>query len=125
MNSDHRELRRRLGIAAEQMAAAYLSLEGWDVTDRNVRIAGGEIDLIARRGEWLLLVEVRYRRTARHGAPVDTVCGHKARALGRAGRAYVACRRNGASCWRFDVITVTMESEGEAWVRRFAGAVPL
>jgi putative endonuclease len=125
MISAHRELRRRLGVAAERMAAAYLSLEGWEVTERNVRIAGGEIDLIARRGEWLLLIEVRFRRSARHGTAVETVCGPKARALGRAGRAYVACRRGGAECWRFDIITVSLGSDGEAWVRSFPGAVPL
>jgi putative endonuclease len=125
MISPHRELRHRLGVAAEQMAAAYLAIEGWDVTERNVRIAGGEIDLIARRGAWVLLVEVRFRRSSIHGTAVETVCGPKARALGRAGRAYVARRRGRAECWRFDIITVTLGSDGDAWVRSFPGAVPL
>lgn len=125
MTSPHRELRHRLGVAAERMAAAYLTMHGWEVTERNVRIAGGEIDLIGRRGEWLLLVEVRLRKSDRYGAAVETVCGVKARALCRAGRAYVAARRGGARCWRFDIITVSVGPEGDAWIRRFPGAVPL
>jgi putative endonuclease len=125
MTSAHRELRQRLGNAAEEMAAAYLSLQGWEVTGRNVRIAGGEIDLIARRGGWLLLVEVRYRGSAIHGLPVETVCGRKVRALARTGRAYIARHRREAECWRFDVLTVAIEPDGEARIRSFPGAVPL
>ena len=115
----------RRGAAAEDLAADYLRLRGFEIVERNVRVAGGEIDLVARRGEWLVLVEVRFRGSCSHGHPVETVCGRKARAVGRAARAYLAQGRRGASCWRFDVVTVTLEEDGEARVRQFPGAVSL
>jgi putative endonuclease len=117
--------RARLGAAAETMAAAYLTLCGWVVAGRNVRICGGEIDVVARRGDWLLLVEVRYRRETRFGQPIETICGRKARALARAARAYIARHRGNAGCWRLDVVTVTLATDGSARIRQYPGAVPL
>jgi putative endonuclease len=117
--------RSRLGAAAEEMAAAYLKLRGCDLLARNVRVGGGEIDLIARKGEWILLIEVRYRARLDRGDPVETVCGRKARALSRAGRAWICRNRDGATCWRFDIVTVTVGPDGEARIRHYPGAVPI
>jgi Holliday junction resolvase-like predicted endonuclease len=81
--------------------------------------------LIARRGEWLILVEVRCRRGTRYGLPVQTVRGRKTRALGRAGRAYIGRHRGDARCWRFDVVTVTIGPDGDAGISHYPNAVPL
>jgi putative endonuclease len=112
---------QHLGEAAEDLAAAFLRLSGFEIVDRNVRAGGGEIDLVARRGAWLHLIEVRYRRTARFGHPVETLRGRKARALARAARAYVARLGAGGSCWRFDAVSVVFETDNSAQVRLFPG----
>ena len=117
--------RLRLGAAAEDLAAAYLRLRGYEVLDRNVRVGGGEIDLIARRGAWLLFFEVRYRGDLIHGRPIETIQGRKSRALARAARAYVSRGLGGATCWRFDVIGVVQRPDGEIRLRHFRAAVPL
>ncbi len=121
---DHAERARR-GAAAEDLAASYLRLRGCTIIGRNVRVGGGEIDLIARAGDWVLLVEVRYRETTAFGHPAETVCGPKARALARAGRAYIARGIGDARCWRLDVVTVTLETGGEARVQHYPAAVTL
>ncbi len=121
---DHAERARR-GAAAEDLAASYLRLRGCTIVGRNVHVGGGEIDLIARVGDWLLLVEVRYRETTAFGHPAETVSGPKARALARAGRAYIARGIGDARCWRLDVVTVTMETGGEARVQHYPAAVTL
>lgn len=113
------------GAAAEDIAAAYLKLRGCDIVDRNVRIAGGEIDIVARRAEWALLVEVRYREGDDHGSPIETIRGRKARAMVRAARAWLCRSRDDATCWRVDAVTVTLDSDGEVRVRHFPGAVSL
>ena len=117
--------RARRGAAAEDLAACYLRLRGCTIVGRNVRAGGGEIDLIARMGGWLLLIEVRYRETLAFGHPAETVTGPKARSLARAARAYVARGIEGARCWRLDVVTVTMEKGGEARVQHYPSAVTL
>ena len=50
-----------LGFEAEWLAAAYLRLKGYRILARRFSAAGGEIDLIARRGTVLVFVEVKAR----------------------------------------------------------------
>jgi len=68
---------RARGREAEQIAAGYLRLSGYAVLAENVRAGAGEIDLIARRGACLALVEVRWRGTPGQGRPEETVCRRK------------------------------------------------
>ena len=59
-----REARRKAygrGRRAETLAAWWLRLKGYRIVARGFRVAAGEIDLIARRGRLLALVEVKAR----------------------------------------------------------------
>ena len=51
----------RRGRFAEQLAAIWLRLHGWRILAQRVRVRGGEVDLIARRGRTLAFVEVKAR----------------------------------------------------------------
>ena len=54
--------RQALGRAAEELAARFLVLEGYAILGRNRRFAGVEVDVVARQGDLLVLVEVKLRR---------------------------------------------------------------
>ncbi len=59
-----RETRRKAygrGRRAETLAAWWLRLKGYRILARGFRVAAGEIDLIARRGRLLALIEVKAR----------------------------------------------------------------
>jgi putative endonuclease len=49
------------GLRAEWIAAAWLSLKGYRIIGRRFSVAGGEIDIIARRGTTIAFVEVKAR----------------------------------------------------------------
>lgn len=53
--------RDRRGRASEALAAAWLRFHGFSILSRRTRIAGVEIDLVARRGPLVLVVEVKGR----------------------------------------------------------------
>ena len=53
----------RLGRGAETLACWYLRLRGWRILARRARVAGGEVDIVARRGRTLAFVEVKARAT--------------------------------------------------------------
>ena len=52
------------GRRGERIASLFLMLKGWRILARRVRVAGGEVDLIARRGNTLAFIEVKWRATA-------------------------------------------------------------
>lgn len=54
--------KRQTGNAGEDAVCAYLQQQGCEILYRNFTVRGGEIDIIAKSGEFLLLVEVKTRR---------------------------------------------------------------
>lgn len=96
------------GRAAEQLAADYLTAQGYQVLDRNWRNRWCELDIVARQAAAIHFVEVKYRATTRYGAAVEYVSRDKILRLRRAALAWnQAHGYHGA--YQIDVITV----EGE------------
>ncbi len=60
---NRREQAERDGRRAEQLAALWLRLKGFRLLARRLRTRHGEIDLVMRRGQLLLFVEVKARAT--------------------------------------------------------------
>ncbi|MFE6994918.1 YraN family protein [Microbacterium sp. NPDC057659] len=72
-----------LGRAGEERAAAYLRSNGYDVVDRNWRCDQGEVDIVALRGDRVIVVEVKTRRSDRYGHPFEAIDDRKRRRLWR------------------------------------------
>ena len=102
------------GQRAEALAAAWLQRQGYALVARNVRTQLGEIDLIMRHGRTLVFVEVRARRTARFGAPEESITAVKLQRMLRAAQWYLTQQR-----WReevpvrLDVIAIRWAPDGE------------
>jgi putative endonuclease len=58
-----------LGSAGETVAADWLQQNGYTVLVRNFRWGKTEIDIVATRGEWLHIVEVKTSSSATWGPP--------------------------------------------------------
>ena len=102
---------RKLGRRGEDQAHRWLRSRGFRVTARNWRPpqGGGEIDIVAWDGEWLVFVEVKTRSSAEWSAPERDIDPDKIRALRRAARDYL--RRSGADPGktRFDALAIVGE----------------
>lgn len=93
------------GAWAERLAELELERAGWTVLERNYRVRGGEIDLIARdAGGVTVFVEVKQRRDTHHGAPGEFITARKASLVRRAALMYLG--RDDLPC-RFDAILIT------------------
>jgi putative endonuclease len=57
----NREAAEKRGRGAETLACWYQRLRGWRILARRARVAGGEVDIVARRGRTLAFVEVKAR----------------------------------------------------------------
>ena len=95
----------RFGLGAETRAVWLLRLKGYAILARRWRVPGGEADIIARRGETLVFVEVKAR--ADLVAAREAIAPAQQRRIGAAARAWLA--RHPAdmqSTLRFDAVFV-------------------
>lgn len=97
---------RALGAEAEARAAQLLQRKGYRVADRNWTCKGGEIDLVCTDGDTLVFVEVRARKDASHGSPLETVGDVKRRRLIRAAKLYLTTKQLWDKACRFDVVAI-------------------
>ena len=104
------------GRHAETMAAAFLSLAGYSIIARNVRFGPLEIDLVARRGDVLAIVEVKYRRRGRLGGAGGAVGPVKVRHLETAAVRFVRARGLCGVRLRFDVVLIQPSPDGRRMV---------
>lgn len=109
--------RRALGAWGEGLAAGYLLGQGWQILARNWRCEHGEIDILARDGIDLVIVEVKTRRTTEFGDPLEQVTRKKAARLRRL--ALAAAREFGTEHrgLRVDLIGVLHRPHSPAQVR--------
>lgn len=85
----------------------WYRLRGWQVLGENVWAAGNELDLIVRRGRTLRFVEVKEKKSARFGDPLEMITPEKQRRLRRAAEAWLDVRPELAQlAIGFDVIAV-------------------
>ncbi|UFU08400.1 YraN family protein [Ruania halotolerans] len=95
-----------LGRFGEDLAADWLTQAGLDVLDRNWRCREGEIDLVARDGHDLVVVEVKTRRTLAFGHPAEAVTAAKLRRLRRLAAQWLAAHEVRPAGIRLDVVAI-------------------
>ncbi len=103
---NHHPDRRHIGSRYENMAAEYLKRQGVTILEQNYHGRQGEIDLIGKDGDYLVFIEVKYRRTVSHGAPAEAVTSCKQRRIRMTAQYYLYSRRYGSVPCRFDVVCI-------------------
>ena len=97
-----------LGRDGEDAAATYLSGAGFEVLDRNWRCPLGEIDIVARDGGEIVVVEVKTRTSELYGHPLEAVDARKRTRLWKLAAAW--CRQHPADARgrsvRLDAVSV-------------------
>ncbi|MDE2990548.1 MAG: YraN family protein [Chloroflexota bacterium] len=115
------EDRAALGRWGEDLAARELRRRGYAVLERNQRVGRGEVDLVARQGETVVLVEVKTRRTGAFGEAREAISTTEARRLVALGRRYA--QTADATDWRIDVVAIDVAPDGGHTVEVIENAV--
>ena len=97
---------RSKGIAGEDDARAFLTNAGYEIIESNYRGRFGEIDIIARDGEYTAFIEVKRRTGTRFGLPREAVTASKQKKIILTATEYAAKRGLLDSPLRFDVVEV-------------------
>lgn len=77
-----------IGKYGEELAAKYLVKKGYKIIERNFRIRGGEIDIIALDDKTLVYIEVKTRKDYSFGRPEEAVTSYKIKFLERSAKFY-------------------------------------
>lgn len=112
---------QELGAYGEQLASEFLEDLGFEIVDRNYRCKFGEIDIVARDDDTIVIVEVKTRSNVTFGLPVESVTNRKVQTLRRLAAHWMSEARLPVNAVRIDVISVVMSADGEADIERIVG----
>lgn len=113
MTGDTRKARknnRATGSYYEQLAGAYLEQEGYEILEYNYRCKTGEIDIIAKDGEYLVFCEVKYRASDQKGHPSEAVTPAKQRVISKSALYYMTANGIDEVPCRFDVVSIEKDT---------------
>ncbi len=113
--------RNALGAFGESLAARHLTQQGMVLLDRNWRCEAGEIDLVLRDGQVLVVCEVKTRSSTAFGDPLEAVTDVKVSRLRRLAAAWIRDRHVHPSDIRIDVVGVLKPQRGPAQIEHVAG----
>lgn len=111
-----------VGAYGERVAAQRLIDAGLVVLARNWRTASGEVDIVARDGDVLVLCEVKTRRGPWYGTPSEAVVRRKVARLRRLAAEWLSQTRVRPGGVRFDVVEVYPARRGPSRVVHIRGA---
>lgn len=98
--------KREIGFEYEKIAGKYLEEHGYEILEYNFYSRHGEIDIIAKHGEYLVFVEVKYRDNDKKGDPLEAISMQKQRTISKCALYYL--KKNGMQdvSVRFDVVGI-------------------
>jgi putative endonuclease len=105
---------RELGARAENLVATWLAAQGYAIVARNLRLGELEIDVVARRGPVIAVVEVRTRGAGAFTSSFGSIDAGKRMRIRRAGeRLWQRRYRHDRSVerLRFDVASVNLAAK--------------
>jgi putative endonuclease len=105
-----------VGAYGERVAERFLVEAGLVVLERNWRCTLGEIDIVAREGDCLVVCEVKTRSSSAFGHPLEAVTPAKARRLRALAMEWVKARGVRPRQIRIDVVAVLRSAHGPAEV---------
>jgi putative endonuclease len=113
--------RSAVGRYGEDVAARHLTEAGMQVLARNWRCDLGEVDVVARDGDTLVICEVKTRCGLDYGTPLEAVTVRKMARLRRLAARWLAESGQHPPEVRIDVVSVLLRGRGAAVVEHVRG----
>lgn len=105
--------KKGIGDLGEKLAAGFLRKHGYKVLDRNYRCREGELDIVARKGDCLVFVEVRTRTGNAFGTPEESVTATKRQHIARAAMSYLQEHGSAQDNWRIDLVAIELDPKNK------------
>jgi len=103
--------KRSLGTEKEELAITYLEEHGATILAKNFFFRGGELDLVAKDGEYVCFIEVKYRKSLSYGYPEEAVTLSKQKKIMQGAKVFLYQNHYSSDTpCRFDVISIYKEN---------------
>lgn len=106
------DARKYIGRYGEGLACDYLQAQGYTIVVRNYRLKNGELDIIARRGDLLICVEVKTRKSLSYGYGLESINWKKQQRIRKLAEYYYASLNNPNLKVRIDVVDIVLKFDG-------------
>jgi putative endonuclease len=106
--------RQDIGAIGEKLARDYLKKIGYRILETNFRCNYGEIDIVTKKNESLVFVEVRTKTGSNFGSPEESVTYAKKEKLIASAFSYLSTHQQSCSVWRIDFVAVELDQNGKA-----------
>lgn len=103
--------KRKFGMIGEKIAQGYLLNKGYDIIETNFYTRRGEIDIIAKKDNCIIFVEVKSRSNVTYGTPAMAVNYIKRKHMKTASKIYLSLNNLNNSPVRFDVVEVFIKEK--------------
>jgi putative endonuclease len=97
---------REIGELGEKKGVEYLKKAGYKIVETNFSVKAGEIDVIAKDKDYLVFVEIKFRRTSEYGPPAEAVVKKKQNKIIKSALLYLKMNRIIGANVRFDVLSL-------------------
>jgi putative endonuclease len=112
-----------LGKQGEDLAARHFVGAGFTILARNWRCAAGEIDIVARDGDVLVVAEVKTRTSTAYGTPAEAITRRKIDKLRELALMWLREHPSGGADVRFDVVGVLLPKSGLVQLEHLRGVL--
>lgn len=104
---------KKTGSYGEELACQHLKKLGYKILERNYRIRGGEVDIIAMDQDYLVFIEVKTRKSYEYGIPAESITPWKIKALLRTALFYIQKIKWGDKGYRLDLVSVDFTKDSQ------------
>lgn len=98
-----------IGKKYEIVAVNYLKEQGYKILETNYKNKLGEIDIICKDEDIVVFVEVKYRKNAKYGRPIEAITPYKLMKIRQTATLYLKIKRLLDANIRFDAIEILFD----------------
>jgi putative endonuclease len=105
--------RQEIGKLGEKLAQKFLKKRGYRIRETNFHCRQGEVDIIARQGDYLVFIEVRTKSNLDFGSPEESITQSKKEKLIAVALTYITTHQKLPPLWRIDVVALEVSDKGK------------
>lgn len=108
-----KKLNKELGRFGEEIVSHFLLDRDYYIFENNFICYIGEIDIIARKGDYLCFIEVKTRYYVKYGKPCESINSYKQRKIKKIAQYFILKNKLHNYIYRFDIAEVVFSENGE------------